>query len=111
MVLVFCLVLYVFKGGLLGALCHYFMKKYLAVLWIINTDEAFHIVTSDFSRGAFHLFEMAYEILSTQKDFYRFFLKTIGFLPKLYEISGSEMPLDFSSFVFLRSCLLFLKMV
>ena len=37
-------------------------------------------------RGAFHSFEIAYEIFSEQKDFYGFFLKTIGLLPKMYQI-------------------------
>ena len=34
--------------------------------------------------GAFHSFEKAYEIFSKQWDFYGFFQKTKGFLPKMY---------------------------
>ena len=49
------------------------------------------------TRGAPHSMEKVYEIFSEQKEFMRIFglfLKTRGFLPKVYEIFGSEMPLD-----------------
>ena len=51
-------------------------------------------------REALHSLEKAYEIFSKQKDLYGFirifdgfFSKIKEFLPKVYEIFGSEMPL------------------
>ena len=48
-------------------------------------------------QGAFHSMEIAYEIFFRTKGLLRifdgFFLKTKGFLPKVYEIFGSEMAL------------------
>ena len=48
------------------------------------------------NRGAFHSFEKRARFFLNKRiltDFYGFFLKAKGFLLKVYEIFGSEMPL------------------
>ena len=51
------------------------------------------------TRGAVHPLEKAYEIFLEQRNLFGFlmdFSRKKGFLPKVYEIFGSEKPLNYT---------------